>query len=208
VTLLAGCSQDFATPGDVYVPVMAHERFPIEVRDTPFKMTVSARSGKLSVEDASRLAGFAGDARSKNSSPVHVTYPSGSKKAGQVSQEAVRVLVSHGVPRSQIRTAAYTGKSDLVSLTFSRRTASTKPCGDWSQDVAINARNEPYPNYGCAIQNNMAAMVANPDDFERPREAGPSHAVGRMPGMQQYKTGEWSQPKTGSLLDVMPGGSQ
>ncbi len=194
VTPLAGCSQDFASVDDVYVPRTGQDRFPIQVVDMPVKMNITANSGKLPPGDVNRLSGFAHAAREDRTTPVSVTYPSGSKKAREVSQQAVKVLVHQGVPRSMIHTSSYKGKSDVVSLSFTRRVAATKPCGDWSRNLAENVKNDPYPNYGCTLQNNFAAMVANPEDFERPRTMSPSNAAGRMPGMDKYNSGEWTEP--------------
>jgi pilus assembly protein CpaD len=208
VTPLAGCSQDFASVDDVYVPRTSEERFPIQVVDMPVKMSISANSGKLPPGDVNRLSGFANAALEDRTTPVSVTYPSGSTRAREASQQAVRVLVNQGVPRSIIHTSSYNGKSDVVSLSFTRRIAATKACGDWSRNLAENVKNDPYPNYGCTLQNNFAAMVANPEDFERPRTMGPSNASGRMPGMDKYNSGEWSEPPSAaqSGLEALLGG--
>jgi pilus assembly protein CpaD len=208
-TALSGCSQDFASVDDVYVPRSGQDRFPIQVVDMPVKMSISASSGKLPAEDVNRLSGFANAAREDRTTPVSVSYPSGSKRARDVSQQAVKVLMHQGVPRSMIHTSSYKGKSDVVSLSFTRRVAATKPCGDWSKNVAENSANEPYPNFGCTLQNNFAAMAANPEDFERPRTMGPAPAAGRMPGIGAYTSGEWMEPpsdETFSLDSLLGGG--
>ena len=56
-----------------------------------------------------------------------------------------------------------------MQLSYIRSVAVTKECGDWSSDLANTSSNEPYPNFGCAMQNNIAAMAVNPDDFVVPR---------------------------------------
>jgi pilus assembly protein CpaD len=201
-TALSGCSQDFASVDDVYVPRSGQDRFPIQVVDMPVKMSISATSGKLPAEDVNRLSGFAIAAREDRTTPVSVSYPSGSKRARDVAQQAVKVLMHQGVPRSMIQTSSYKGKSDVVSLSFTRRVAATKPCGDWSKNLAETSANEPHPNFGCTLQNNFAAMAANPEDFERPRTMGPASAAGRMPGMDAYNSGEWMQPPLGTTVDV------
>jgi pilus assembly protein CpaD len=157
-------------------------------------MTVAAGSGRLTPEDVNRLSGFARSVGSDRTTPVSVTYPSGSAKARDVAQQAVRLLTHQGVPRSMIHTASYKGKSDVVSLSFTRRVAATKPCGDWSKNLGENALNEPYPNFGCTLQNNFAAMASDPEDFERPRKMDPALASGQMPAMQKYNSGEWTVP--------------
>jgi pilus assembly protein CpaD len=200
---LTGCSQDFASVDDVYVPRTAEERFPIAVVDMPVKMSISAAAGKLPSSDVNRLSGFAKAARADRTTPVSVSYPASSDKAQEVSREAIRVLMHHGVPRSAIHAASYKGKSDVVSLSFTRKVAATKECGDWSKNLGENAKNEPYPNFGCSLQSNLAAMVTNPEDFERPRTMGPNPAVGRMPSMESYNNGEWTVPMdTPEIVDV------
>jgi pilus biogenesis lipoprotein CpaD len=191
LTVLAGCSQDFASVDDVYVPALPEQRFPIGVVERPVKMTVPAVPGRLPAGELDRLAGFAKAARENATSPIAVTYPSGSHSARGVSQQAVKVLISQGVPRSRIQTASYHGKSDVVSLAFTRRVAATKPCGDWTRNVAVNERNEPYPDFACSYQSNFAAMAKNPQDFERPRAMGPTYAAGRMPAVESYQSGTW-----------------
>jgi pilus assembly protein CpaD len=191
---LAGCSQDFASVDDVYVPRSGEDRFPIQVVDRPVKLSVSAKSGKLPPQDVNRLAAFAKAARTDRTTPVSLTYASGSKRARDVSQQAVKVLMQQGVPRSMIHTSSYKGSSDIVSLSFTRKVASTAECGDWSKNLGENAKNEPHPNFGCSLQNNFAAMAANPEDFERPRGMGPTLAAGQMPAMESYQTGEWTAP--------------
>jgi pilus assembly protein CpaD len=160
----------------------------------PVKLSVSAESGKLRPQDVNRLSAFAKASRADRTSPVSVTYPAGSARARGVSQQAIGVLMQQGVPRSRIHTVSYKGKSDIVSLSFSRRVAATKECGDWSKNLGVNNDNEPEPNFGCALQNNFAAMAANPEDFERPRTIGPAQAVGQLPAMESYNSGEWTVP--------------
>lgn len=207
LTLLGGCSQDFESIDDVHVPQATDERFPITVVDMPVKMIVPAKPGRLPPGDVSRLASFAAVARQGTSSPVSVSYPAGSTAARGVSHQAVRVLLSNGVPRSRIKTASYEGKSDIVSLSFTHRVASTKPCGDWSTNLANNSQNLTYPDFGCSVQTNFAAMVKNPDDFERARALGPTYSKSRIPAVDKYQSGRWSDSSNaeaqsfGSIFD-------
>jgi pilus assembly protein CpaD len=186
-TALAGCSQDFESENDVYVPRAGQDRFPIEVVEMPVKMSISARSGHLPPEDAKLLARFAVAAQQNRMTPVYVSYPNGSARARGVSQQAVRYLMRQGVPRAAIHTASYNGKSDVVSLAFTRKIAATKQCGDWSTNVGKTPLNEPYPNFGCTLQNNFAAMVSNPEDFQRLRGMGPTTADNLMLGLTTYR---------------------
>jgi len=68
--------------------------------------------------------------------------------------------------------------------------AHAKHCGDWSQDMTETSLNEPYANLGCSQQNNIAAMVANPEDLIRPSAVTPSDPMRRTVIFDKYRTGE------------------
>jgi len=50
-------------------------------------------------------------------------------------------------------------------IVLSRTTASVPGCPDWSATSDMNYSNGVSPNFGCAVNSNMAAMVANPEDL-------------------------------------------
>jgi pilus biogenesis lipoprotein CpaD len=49
--------------------------------------------------------------------------------------------------------------------------------------------NEPYANFGCAQQHNIAALVANPQDLNVPRTSTPPDAMRRSKVISDYRTG-------------------
>jgi type IV pilus biogenesis protein CpaD/CtpE len=59
--------------------------------------------------------------------------------------------------------------------------ASVDKCGDWSENLAETADNTFAANHGCAVQSNIAAMAANPNDLVRARRMSRAPAVGHMP---------------------------
>lgn len=188
--MLAGCAMDGAEIEDSYVSASAEERYPITVAEAPVKMNVSARSGTLQAEHLNRVINFAQDARNNATSRISVSYGSGSANGRRVAQESVAVLVAQGVPRSMIATGSYRGSGTMVTLSFHRKVAVTKECGDWSENLSGNQFNEAYPNQGCAIQQNIAAMVANPEDFERPRAMTPVIGSTRSAVIKKYNSGD------------------
>lgn len=198
-TLLAGCSQEFASVDDNYVAAFSEERYPISVVDKPFKLTIPARTGKVANDDMKRLVSFARAAQGKGASPVIVSYPSGSRKAAAASREAVIILRNQGVQPDMIRRATYNGKSDIVALSFTQRVAETKPCGNWPQNLGNVAKNEPWHDFTCSSQNNLAAMVTNPNNFIEPARTVRRDAAAQMPAVETYQSGAWTTPgNTGS----------
>ncbi|MGL4406328.1 MAG: CpaD family pilus assembly protein, partial [Notoacmeibacter sp.] len=81
-----------------------------------------------------------------------------------------------------------------VIVSYGAMTASAGPCGKWPEDTLPDSENKNYQNFGCAYQNNLAAMVANPMDLLGPRQPGPIDAADRDKVISDYrtKTGTWS----------------
>jgi pilus assembly protein CpaD len=50
-------------------------------------------------------------------------------------------------------------------VVLTRSTATVPGCPDWSAKSDLNYRNASYPGYGCAVNSNIAAMMANPQDL-------------------------------------------
>jgi pilus assembly protein CpaD len=58
-----------------------------------------------------------------------------------------------------------------VRIVVTRSTASVPGCPNWSKTTESNYNSSTHPNYGCAVNSNMAAMVADPEDLVRGKES-------------------------------------
>jgi len=54
-----------------------------------------------------------------------------------------------------------------VRIVVTRSTASVPSCPNWSTKTSANFNAGNHSNYGCAINSNLAAMVADPEDLVR-----------------------------------------
>ena len=72
------------------------------------------------------------------------------------------MLLAEGAPVTTGQVAP--GQARIV---ITRTTASVPGCPDWSHTAEGNEKNATNPNYGCAVNGNLAAMVANPEDLVR-----------------------------------------
>lgn len=68
--------------------------------------------------------------------------------------------------------------------------AVTKKCGVWTENVANTASNTRMPNHGCAMQANLAALVANPEDLEGPQPITPGPAANDVSAIQKINNGQ------------------
>lgn len=185
--LLAGCSYDDPLLEDSYKPISVNERHPIRVEKAPVKVGIRTPAGSLSDEQKNAVYNFATEARRHAASRISIKWPSGSRASREAAQVIGQTLVDHGIPHSMIVLSSYPGSSTQpIQMSFERKVAITEECGDWSENLSITRSNRAYPNFGCAHQQNIAAMVANPEDFERPRAQSPVLAGNRTMVMKVF----------------------
>jgi pilus assembly protein CpaD len=168
---LGGCVSDEAfNESGPPVPVHASDRYPITLQKGPQTMEISAAAGHLTPDQLAEVQGFAHQAVLARAGTVSVVKPAGGGKSSAVASEIAAVLIEQGVPRRRLMLASYSGPAGApVRAGFVATYASAPPCGDWSTDLTDTTSNGNYPNLGCAVQNNIAAMIDDPSTVETPR---------------------------------------
>jgi len=184
---LAACSGG-AEIDDYYKPAMHYERFPIEVAKGSVRLDVSTKRPSLGERQEDAVARFAQDANASGAPRIRIQRPRSAATADAVAGRVAQILVMNGIEPESILESEYAGgRGAPVIITFQRKIAVTPECGDWSEDIAVTGKNEPPPDFGCATQNNIAAVVANPEDFEVPRTATAPDAMRRNQVFVDYR---------------------
>jgi pilus assembly protein CpaD len=184
---LAGCSGG-AEIDDYYKPAMHYERFPIEVAKGSVRLDVSTKRSTLGERQEDAVARFAQSANASGAPRVQIQRPRSAATADAVAGRVTQIMVMNGIEPENILESDYAGgRGAPVIVTFQRKIAVTPECGDWSEDIAVTGKNEHPPDFGCATQNNIAAMVANPEDFEVPRTTTPADAMRRNQVFVDYR---------------------
>ena len=177
---LVGC-RTLEDPGQVqsWELVDPAQRHPIMVSQAPSRLKVRVRQGEdgLSTHQRARVATFLARFRANGmgNSRLTIAAPSGSPNeiAAMHAVADIRDLVSdYGFSDGIVSVEAFHDENNPqppVTLSYTRFVAKGPQCGDWSSNLADNPRNLDYPNFGCAYQRNIAAMIANPADLVRPR---------------------------------------
>ncbi len=133
------------------------------VERTHYTLDVQTNGDSLPVSEQQRLLGWFETMDLRYGDRVAVEDPGfGPGVRETVAQLAGRfgLLLAEGAPPTEGYVAP--GQARVV---ISRTLASVPGCPDWSAKSDINYTNATYPNYGCATNANMAAMVANPEDL-------------------------------------------
>jgi pilus assembly protein CpaD len=184
---LSGCGSQLAQVDDYYQPQMHYERFPIEVAKGTVRLDVTTKRATLTDRQEDAVAKFAQQALDSGAQHIVIERPSG-PRAESVAAEVTELLIARGVASDAIiHQDRAGGKGAPVVLTFERKFAVTAECGDWSDDLAITGHNQPPPDFGCATQHNMAAVVANPEDFQTPRTSTPPDVMRRNQVFVDYR---------------------
>jgi pilus assembly protein CpaD len=129
--------------------------------------------------------------------------PSGSPNqvaAAGIAVQAENVLRGMGIDPRMISYRVYRAGSDErvapVRLAYNHVAATTAPCGPWPDLATQTEFNRHYESYGCASQQNLAAMIDNPLDLLYPRGMPPADAARRADVLQKYRTGDRFQSDT------------
>jgi pilus assembly protein CpaD len=60
-----------------------------------------------------------------------------------------------------------------IRVAYERPLAVPPACDLWTENVGRNEERIPYPNFGCATQHNLAVMVDNARDLQKPQPEDP-----------------------------------
>ncbi|UUR08020.1 CpaD family pilus assembly protein [Sphingomonas glaciei] len=75
-----------------------------------------------------------------------------------------------------------------VRVVVTRTRASVPGCPNWSQPSTPNYSNETMSNFGCGVNSNLAAMVANPADLVSGRESSSTDASLGNKAIEAYRS--------------------
>jgi pilus assembly protein CpaD len=202
---VAGCRNDPTAPQVAgWALVDASQRHPIIVSQQPqsIELNVAASSRGLTPQQRADLLEFANHARASDAgnSRLVISAPGGSANeiaamyaVGQIRE----VLSDNGFPEASIAVEGYhaDGGNAPLRVSYLRYIAEGPACGAWPTNLAHEPNNLNYPNFGCANQKNLAAMVANPADLLGPRTESDRPSERRDTVWNNYVKGESSATK-------------
>jgi pilus assembly protein CpaD len=125
--------------------------------------------GRLSVSVANQTGSDAGSAKAV-------------AELGHILREA-------GVTPSRVSRTRHSdahGSRSMLRLSYARTKAIAPECGHWHRDIGQEPERVHYPEFGCATQRNLAGMVANSRDLQRPQDEQPRAAERRSQTWSKY----------------------
>ncbi len=177
---LTGCkTADDPTRVAGWTLVDGSERHPILVSEQPTTHIVKVAPGSNGLTSGQRaqLLDFADHYRATDTGASRLVIQAPSGGANEVSSmyavsQIRSLLADQGFAENMISVEAYDAngmREPPIRVSYLRFVAQPPPCGNWSTNLAEEPMNLPHPNFGCANQHNLGAMVANPADLLGPR---------------------------------------
>jgi len=196
-TSLGGCirSPRFQAPFTLANP---NERYPIAVHEgeVAIDLAVYRGSAGLNPSQKAQLYSFLRDYKQQAVETLLIRAPSGGPNETAVlhAYDQVRAAMrAAGIPAGEVKIEPYYSNGDPAAplrVSYLQYVADPPDCPDWSENVARDPQNMPWPNMGCATQRNLAVAVANPEDLIRPRGETPRPGERRDVVWGKYVAGE------------------
>jgi pilus assembly protein CpaD len=137
------------------------------VTSADYVFDAAAPDGALAPGDSDRLTGWFQGLGVGYGDTIYVDGAFADGARAQVASLAGQygMAVSAGAP-----VTAGLVQPGSVRVVVSRRRAVVPGCPNWSLPSQPNYDNRNMSNYGCSVNSNLAAMVANPEDLIHGRE--------------------------------------
>ena len=168
----------------------------VDTMDVP----VGMNSQHLTAGMRSNVQGFGIKFLNSRSAVIAIVVPRGSanaRVAGWLANEIQDALIGAGVAPKSIDIRSYRANkaeaSAPIRLAYARIAAKTAACGPWQDSMMMRKDNTNYAAYGCATQQNLAAMVDNPLDLLYPRAMTPGDTTRRTRALENYRNGDVTQ---------------
>ncbi len=218
---VCGCNTDQqAVANGPDTPTDYRLRHPITLKesDHTLELLIGSNRGDLNPTQRAQLLSFALNWKKEATGGVVVARPIGSSNehaAADSMREILSILAASGVPPQSVVMQTYPAAGPSlasVRISYPKVAAQAGPCGLWPRDIGPTFNrdyfeNQPYWNYGCATQRNLAAMVANPSDLVQPRGETAAYTARRTVVVDKYRQGsatstQYSTTSSATITDI------
>ena len=200
---LAGCATGPQQHHDIPEMGMAAVNVPV-VTSQDYVFDAAAPGGSLAASEGDRLNGWFQGLGLGYGDTIYVDGGFAPGARAQVAAIAGKygMMVTPGAPVTDGVVAP-----GSVRVVVARRRASVPGCPHWTYRSQPDWDNKTMSNYGCGVNSNLSAMVANPEDLLHGREgdaAVDARTAARAVNLYRTK----APTGTGGLQDVSPKGGK
>lgn len=192
--VLGGCREHLGldTPSAI-VLANPEKRHPIgfSSRTEALYVEIAPAGDGLSLNQQTDVLRFVERFKVEGSGRLTIATPGtvrGRLASSKTARHVEDIVQAAGLPPEAVATVRATGDSrygPAIRLAYERPVAVAPQCGDWSEDLGENRERLPHPNFGCAMQRNLALSVATSRDLQVPQ---PEH-----PRAGEQRTAVWGK---------------
>ena len=172
-----------ATPLDLY---------PLTAQNMVKSINLRVEPEGLSANQRVALDQVASKASWVSGQPVSVEIVTAGDPGAVVAGHGVGdYLVGHEVASDNISLSSNEGQpADIITVNMVYYRAKTYDCNKTWGNLAATGSNQAYDNFGCAINSNLAAQIADPRDLDQPATATSGDAPRKSAILDKYRKGE------------------
>lgn len=190
--LLAGCMGGPASLGGE-APLTPTSRYSLQVEPGLDRIALAVHETGLSANQQAALADLVNRFAIEGAPTLVVEAPAGGDPvASQAAWNVKAGLMAAGAPDHLIRVVSYAGPDPRAPILagFETLRAVVPRCGTQWGSLTRTGDNQSASNFGCAVNANLAAQIANPRDIVSPRAMSPADAQRRAVVFDHYAKGE------------------
>lgn len=198
---LAACS---GAAGTGPIPLTPTSRFALQVEPGLDRLAFAVHETGLSDNQALALRDMVNRFAQEGAPLLIVEAPSGDDPvASDIAWRIKGALEAQGVSPHQVRVVTYVAPEPRapVLVGFETIRATVPTCGTSWTNLGRTGANAGYANFGCAVNANLAAQIADPRDIVSPRAMQPGSAARRAVIFDKYRLGEQTAAAREILVD-------
>lgn len=196
---LAACASTSGRhKAEVASPRLPTEQYPLRTESETRSISLRINPQGLSENQRRALDKVAYDASWTQGDPVGVTIiTSGDPGAVAAGRTIGDYLAAHDVMADGIAQESRQDQpADIVTVTLTYVQSVIYDCNRTWENLARTGSNKPYANFGCAVNANIAAQIADPRDIGRPARSTSSDALRKSVILDKYRKGEVTSSET------------
>ncbi|MCZ8137206.1 MAG: CpaD family pilus assembly protein [Porphyrobacter sp.] len=173
------------------------------VERTNFTLDVTTSSAGLPISEQQRLNGWFETMDLRYGDRIAIENPGQNPAVTSAIRE---IAGRYGLMISDVAPAtAGMLQPGQARVVITRTSAAVPGCPDWSAKSDMNYNNATSPNFGCAVNSNLAAMVADPQDLlEGKKGSGETVIATSNKAIASFREAE--PTGAGGLMDAAAGG--
>lgn len=187
--MLGACA---GAQGSGPAPLTPTSRYALQVEPDLDRIALAVHGAGLSVNQTRALDDMVNRFAEQGAPVLRIEAPSGEDPVAlDVAWRVKAALEARGVPADRVQVLTYLAPDSRapVLVGFDTVRAAVPRCGTSWTNLARTGANAGYANFGCAVNANLAAQIAEPRDIVTPRAIAPSSAARRAIVFDRYRAG-------------------